>query len=87
MANFDPAYHVAVVIQRFESVPGKMARVDALWVIRKPSGKTSLSGHTVASETVSDSGFDALAAAHSRALAKVSADIAAAIRADAEGKP
>ena len=42
---------------------------------------------TVASETVSGSGFDALAAAHSRALAKISRDIAAAIRTEAAAKP
>ncbi len=32
-------------------------------------------GRTVASETAGSEGFDALAAAHSRALAKMSADI------------
>jgi hypothetical protein len=37
----------------------------------------------VARETAEGKGFDAIAAAHSRALAKVSTDIAAAIRAQA----
>jgi hypothetical protein len=41
---------------------------------------------TVERETVQGDGFDALAAAHSRALAKMSGDIAAAIRAEAEEK-
>ena len=50
-------------------------------------GRNSQSGHTVASEPVSDDSYDALAAAHSRALAKVSSDIAAAIRTEAEAKP
>ena len=44
---------------------------------------TTRSGRTVAREAVQGEGFDALAAAHSRALAKMSADIAAAIRASA----
>jgi hypothetical protein len=35
---------------------------------------------------VTDASFDALAAAHSRALATVSEDIAAAIRAEAAGR-
>jgi len=35
---------------------------------------------------VQGQGFDALAAAHSRALTKMSGDIAAAIRAEAEQK-
>ena len=86
LANFDPAYRVAIDVQKFETVPGKLVRVDALWVIRKTAGGT-LSGRTVAEEPVADGSYDALAAAHSRALAKVSTDIAAAIRADADPKP
>jgi paraquat-inducible protein B len=38
------------------------------------------SGRTIARETVQGDGFEALAAGHSRALATLSADIAAAIR-------
>jgi len=83
-ANFDPDFRVALSIQRFESVPGESALIDAVWTVRKSAdGKTS-SGRTVASEPVQGKGFDALAAAHSRALAKISGDIAAAIRAEAE---
>jgi ABC-type uncharacterized transport system auxiliary subunit len=52
-------------------------------VVHKSAGGTAQSGRTIASEPVSGNGFDALAAAHSRALAKVSGDIAAAIRAEA----
>ena len=87
LANFDPAYLVTIDIQKFASNPGKLVRIDALWVVRKTVGSVSLSGHTVVSEPTTDSSFDALAAAHSRALAKVSSDIAAAIRADADAKP
>jgi uncharacterized lipoprotein YmbA len=80
LANFDPEYRVTISVQRFESVQGKEALVDAIWVVRKKDGKTR-SGHTIAREAVQGEGFDALAAGHSRALAKVSTDIAAAIRA------
>ena len=45
-------------------------------------GPNSLGTH-VAREPVQGDGFDALAAAHSRALAQLSGDIAAAIRAEA----
>jgi hypothetical protein len=45
------------------------------------------SGRTVAREPAQGDGFDALAAAHSRALAKVSSDIATAIRAEVDEKP
>ena len=40
----------------------------------------------VANEAAEGAGFEALAAAHSRGLAKVSSDIAAAIRAEAAVK-
>ena len=86
LANYKPAYQVTINIQRFESVPGKSVLVDALWVIHKSADATAQSGHTVATEPVSGNGFDSLAAAHSRALAKVSGDIASAIRAEAEAK-
>ena len=54
-----------------------------MWVVRKTAGGPPSSGRTVAKEAVQGPGFDALAAAHSRALATVSADIAAAIQAEA----
>jgi uncharacterized protein len=86
-ANFAADYRVTINIQRFETVPGKSVLIDAVWVVRPPSGGTAQSGRTVASEPVSDESYDALAAAHSRALAKVSSDIAAAIRTAADAKP
>jgi uncharacterized protein len=80
LANFAPAYRVTLRVQRFDSVLNTSVLVDAVWVVRKEPDGASQSGHTLARETVSGPGFDALAAAHSRALATVSADIAAAIR-------
>src|SRR5215469_877789 len=72
LADFNPAYGVTINVQRFESVKGETALVDAVWAVRSaPSGKTR-SGRTIAREAVQGEGFDALAAAHSRALAKVS---------------
>jgi len=86
-ATFKSAYGVTLSVQRFESVPGKSVLVDVVWVVRQPSGGSTLSGRTIANEPVSGDSFDELAAAHSRALAKVSRDIAAAIRAEADLKP
>lgn len=86
LAGFDPAYRVSINIQQFESVPGKSVLVDALWVVRKLPDGALLSGRTVATEPVSGVSFDDLAAAHSRALAKVSGDIAAVIRSEAGAK-
>jgi uncharacterized lipoprotein YmbA len=82
--NFDPAYRVTIDVQRFESVLGQSALVEAVWTVRRTAGGETRSGRTVAREAVQGDGFEALAAAHSRALAKMSGDIAIAIRAEAE---
>jgi len=83
LANFNPAYRVTIDVQRFESTRGKEAVVEAVWTVRSTADGTTRSGRTIAREEVQDDGFDALAAAHSRALATVSGDIAAAIRTEA----
>jgi uncharacterized lipoprotein YmbA len=80
VANFDPTYRVTIDVQRFDSVPGEAVLIDAVWTVRTVAGGATRSGRTVAREVVQNAGFDELAAAHSRALAKMSADIAAAIR-------
>ena len=88
LANFNPAYRVSIDIQRFESVRNKSVLIEAVWVVHRRRRVTpTCSGRTVASEPVQGDSFDALAAAHSRALAKVSGDIAAVIRAEADEKP
>jgi uncharacterized lipoprotein YmbA len=87
MANFAPAYRVTIDVQRFDSVPSQAALVEAVWTVHSTAGGETRSGRTVAREAVAGDGFDALAAAHSRALAKMSGDIATAIRAEAEDQP
>lgn len=86
LANFNPEYQVTIDVLQFESVPGHAATVAAVWTVRKISDGVTRSGRTISREPVQGPGFDALAAAHSRAIAKVSADIATAIRAEAEQK-
>jgi uncharacterized lipoprotein YmbA len=86
LANFTPDYRVTIDVQRFESVQGQAATLEAVWTVRKNAGGEVRSGRTVARVPVQGQGFDALAAAHSQALAKMSGDIAAAIRAEAEQK-
>jgi uncharacterized lipoprotein YmbA len=83
LANFSPDYRVIINVQRFESTPGKSALVEAVWTVRSAATGDVRSGRTVARESVQGGGFEALAAAHSRALATVSTDIAAAIRSEA----
>jgi uncharacterized lipoprotein YmbA len=84
MANFVPAYRVTIDIQRFDSVPSQAALVEAVWTVHSTAGGETRSGRTVAREAVQGDGFDVLAAAHSRALAKMSGDIAGTIRAEAD---
>jgi uncharacterized protein len=81
LANFAPNYRVSLRVQRFESTLNESVLVEAVWVVRKEPNGPAQSGHTLARETASGPGFDALTAAHSKALAALSADIAAAIRA------
>lgn len=80
LANFAPAYRVTIDVLRFESAPGESVLVDALWVVQATASGMQRSGRTIAPEPVTDEGYDALAAAHSRALARVSADVAVALR-------
>jgi len=72
----DAAYRVSIEVQRFESVPGKHARLDAVWTLRRVRDDKSRMGRTSVQEPVSGSGFDELAAAHSRAITRLSRDIA-----------
>ena len=77
-ASSPPDYRVLIDIQRFESVPQQGATIQALWTIRPAREATPLNGRTLVTERAG-AGFDELVAAHSRALAAVSRDIAAAI--------
>ena len=76
----DLDYRVQLEVRSFESVQGKYALLNAVWTVRRiKDGKTE-TGRTSAQESVEDGSFDALAAAHSRALARLSKDIADAIQ-------
>jgi len=87
LANFAPDYQVSINVQRFESRPGDAALLDAVWTVRQTASGVTRSGRTVARQAVVGQDYAALAAAHSRALAVMSGDIAAAIRAEAEMRP
>jgi len=76
-----PTHRVAVDVQRFDSTPGEGVLIEALWVVRRAEGGEATAGRTIAREPVEGKDIEAVAAAHSRALATVSGDIAAAIRA------
>ena len=79
-ANFDPTYRVSINVDRFDSVLGDGIVFEAVWAVNTIQTDQTRSGRTVAREPAGGAGIEALAAAHSRAIAKLSADIAAAIR-------
>ena len=81
MANFRADDRVTINVQRFESLPGQFVLLDAVWTVQRVADGTTRSGRTTARESVAGDGYDALAAAHSRALARLSGDVADAIRA------
>ena len=68
-------YQVFLEVLRFDSVPGDAATVDVAWTVRAVNGERHY-GRTLAREQVNGSGYEALVAAHSRALRAVSAEIA-----------
>lgn len=73
-------YRVQIEVRNFESRPGKYASLEALWSVRRlKDGKTE-TGHTVMRESVESESLDAVAAAHSRSIAKMSQEIADALR-------
>jgi uncharacterized lipoprotein YmbA len=82
-ATFAADYRVTIDLQRFDSTPGDAVQIEAVWVVKQVAQQRARSGRTVVREPANGQGYDALAAAHSRALARVSADIAAEIRAEA----
>ena len=87
MTNFKATHRVTLNVQRFDSIPGSAVRLDALWsVVPSAVSGVARSGRTVLEESVAATGYDALAAAHSRILAKMSEDIASAIEKSGKSK-
>jgi uncharacterized lipoprotein YmbA len=76
--SFD--YQVFLEVLRFDSVPGDAATLEVAWTVRPSNGGEPGFGRTLVRERVEGAGYEALVAAHSRALRAVSADIAVAIR-------
>jgi len=78
--NLDADYRVAIEVQSFDSAPGDAATLNAVWVVRRTKDGKAQTGRTSVREPTAAAGFDALAAAHSRALARMSQEIADVIR-------
>jgi uncharacterized lipoprotein YmbA len=72
-------YRISTNVQRFESAPGQYALLDAVWSVRQVGSQKTLTCRTVANETVG-AGYETLVAGHRRAVARLGADIAKAVR-------
>jgi uncharacterized protein len=77
----DVKYRVAIEIRNFVSVPGEAATVEASWTVFGPNDAVKR-GQLLAREPVKEGGYEALAAAHARALMSVSREVAAMIRSE-----
>jgi uncharacterized lipoprotein YmbA len=72
-------YRISTNVQRFESVPGQYALIDATWSVRRVGSETVLTCRSVLREPVGQ-GYDALVAGHRAAIVKLGNAIAAAVR-------
>ncbi len=77
----DTDYRVLIQVQRFDSALGEAATLDAVWTVTRSKDGKSQTGRTTVREPSPEKGYDALAAGHSRALARLSRDIASAVQA------
>ncbi|HTR59105.1 MAG TPA: PqiC family protein [Casimicrobiaceae bacterium] len=80
-------YRVQIEVRNFESAPGKYASLDAVWTVRRIKDAKLETGRSSVREATADGSYEALAAAHSRAVARLSQDIADAIRVLAGAAP
>jgi uncharacterized lipoprotein YmbA len=75
----EPDFRVAIDVRSFDSTLGDSASLDAIWTVRRTRDNKAQTGHSAVRASVTNTGYQAIAAAHSRALAKMSQDIADAI--------
>ena len=86
-ASSGASYRVGIDVLLFESAPGEAAILDAVWTVRSTKDGQSRSGRTTLSEPVPDRSYAALAAGHSRALGRLSGEVAGTISALESGRP
>jgi uncharacterized lipoprotein YmbA len=81
MPSIAAQYRVAIEVHGFESAIGTSTKLDAVWTVRRTTDGSAETGHTSVRESVLNNSYDAIAAAHSLAVARLSQDIADAVRA------
>jgi uncharacterized lipoprotein YmbA len=76
----EPDYRVILDVQRFDSALAEGATLEVMWTVRRMKDGEQETGRARVYEAAAGSGYDELVAAHTRALAAVSRNIAEAIR-------
>ncbi len=80
-AGYDEAeYKISIDILRFDSVSGADATIEANWNVRRKGANQPVIGHALVKEAANSPGYDALVAAHGRALARLGREIAAMLK-------
>lgn len=87
IAAGDAAYRVLIDVRRFESIPGDAAELHANWSVRAVGASEPRLGRSQLRETATGAGYESLVAAHSRALGRLSVEIAAALEAQGARSP
>jgi uncharacterized protein len=82
-----PDYRVAIEVQAFELALGEAATLDTVWTVTRVRDIKSQTGRTTVREAAAGNSYEALAAAQSRALARLSQDIAEVVRALGRSAP
>lgn len=73
-------YRALIEVQRLEATPGVSTAFEAVWSVRRTTDGKSRTGRTRVQEPLHGSDLAAVAAAYSRAVARLSQEIADAVR-------
>lgn len=76
-----PAYRIRLDLRRFDSSPGRSVLIEAVWSVRRSAREHDPAVCISRVEQPAAAGYPALVEAHQRALQRIAAQIAQAIRA------
>lgn len=79
-AALDADFRLLLDIQRFDSILGDAAEIEILWTLKSKDREILGSGEISVRETMAEPSHAALAAAHSRALARIAERLEPALR-------
>ena len=72
----DTATRLTLEVLRFDSLLGKEINIELSWLVQHAATGNAIRGRAAAREAVAAPGYDAIIAAHSRALSTLSRDLA-----------